>query len=606
MKVASVLRLRFWESNMGNPTLLSNYFEYPDIIKIIERSASRAERYQSRFFLRKNDKEVIANRYETWKVNNVDEKFGFEKSCSIRGLRTEDIIKCLDDVQIANLNELPEWAAATAFIMTELYEREQNLDKNYSKLFEPFQDIIIDYIQMHLYSGKTDYFSISIFESIFNHIVTKFSEIISENSWQIDTKETLISSWIRLFVDYPKIARQFAEALIITIDFANEIFKNFYKHKEEINNKFSIDSAIKVIDFGLGDTHNCGRAVAILFFESGQKLVYKPKNNAIVEWIKKFYHTFFENLPFEFQIKFPQTLTCDNFCWEEFIEEKECNSQEEGSIFYAKVGVLIFLAQLTRTQDLHGENIIANGCFPVPIDLEAMGGTSPILTGVDHSWLNASFARYITSPLMTGMLPVLEIDSNKKVFYDTAFPSQNKNTNKFALCLPVFNNKALLIEMHIDDVLRGYKTAKELFKKKIDYDILKELQNSLNTAITRFIPRSTSLYAILANEVLANENAATHIELELLYEQKFFSVEIENETILKIIDEEIWSLTHGDIPFFSINPGNKLIYKYDNTGIPADFEVFNLCDNVREVLSEKSDFYEKIIQASLGILNLSI
>jgi type 2 lantibiotic biosynthesis protein LanM len=120
-----------------------------------------------------------------------------------------------------------------------------------------------------------------------------------------------------------------------------------------------------------GDPHRGGRSVFLLLFESGFRLVYKPKPLAadvafqdLLRWIGG--HGFgpgFRNL---------RVLDRGAYGWMEFIEACPCRTREEIHRFYQRQGGLMALLYLIGAIDFHHENLIACGEHPVLIDLETL------------------------------------------------------------------------------------------------------------------------------------------------------------------------------------------------------------------------------------------
>lgn len=61
-----------------------------------------------------------------------------------------------------------------------------------------------------------------------------------------------------------------------------------------------------------------------------------------------------------------------DYGWTEEVVRKECIDSEEVTNFYKRVGVLAATAYVLGIGDLHYENIIAHGEFPVIIDAETL------------------------------------------------------------------------------------------------------------------------------------------------------------------------------------------------------------------------------------------
>lgn len=121
----------------------------------------------------------------------------------------------------------------------------------------------------------------------------------------------------------------------------------------------------------ISDRHNFGRSVCIVRFEDGTKVVYKPRCvlvdkawHDLVCWLNA-------NAP-PCLLKAPKVVVRDGYGWCEFMEMSEPLAAEGASRFFERAGALIALLYLFGAGDMHQENLIATGEFPVPIDLEGL------------------------------------------------------------------------------------------------------------------------------------------------------------------------------------------------------------------------------------------
>lgn len=66
------------------------------------------------------------------------------------------------------------------------------------------------------------------------------------------------------------------------------------------------------------------------------------------------------------------TLVYDEYAYEEFVAYKPCNNLEEVEAYYQRFGQLMAVIQLLNGTDIHMENLISHGEYPVIIDLETL------------------------------------------------------------------------------------------------------------------------------------------------------------------------------------------------------------------------------------------
>ncbi|EJO5346882.1 type 2 lantipeptide synthetase LanM family protein [Clostridium botulinum] len=193
----------------------------------------------------------------------------------------------------------------------------------------------------------------------------------NETRFQEFLKSTFLSkeSFLKLFEEYPVAARV---ATVRTMYLKNnfcKILKNIENDHDEIKKFLTIDFlSLTAIKLSTGDSHHQGNSVCILEFQD-KKLVYKPKNLKICKSFEKFidwYTNSSELLP----INIPKGIYKDEYTYNEFIMPKFCQNEKEVENFYIRYGYLIALCYLLNLNDLHLENIIAHGEYPIIIDIE--------------------------------------------------------------------------------------------------------------------------------------------------------------------------------------------------------------------------------------------
>jgi len=126
-----------------------------------------------------------------------------------------------------------------------------------------------------------------------------------------------------------------------------------------------------------GDVHGRGQAVTVLGFESGARLVYKPRPMAM----ERCYYELVARLNdrgLDPALKVVRTLDEGAFGWMEFVPSLPCRTGADIQRFFRRMGAHLALTTILGATDLHYENVIAHGEHPVPVDLETLfHGTMP-------------------------------------------------------------------------------------------------------------------------------------------------------------------------------------------------------------------------------------
>jgi len=167
----------------------------------------------------------------------------------------------------------------------------------------------------------------------------------------------------------------------------SEMLRRVVADRAAIEARFGLEARrILALDLDLSDRHGGGRSVAAITFDSGLKLIYKPRDLGIEAWFSDFQmrlNALGAPLPF----RSPCVLPREGYGWMEFVAHKRCRDHNELRSFYRNAGALLCLLHLLRATDCHFENLIACGESPVFVDAETLfqpslsagGGSSSVL-----------------------------------------------------------------------------------------------------------------------------------------------------------------------------------------------------------------------------------
>ncbi|MDP9864479.1 MULTISPECIES: type 2 lanthipeptide synthetase LanM family protein [Streptosporangium] len=122
------------------------------------------------------------------------------------------------------------------------------------------------------------------------------------------------------------------------------------------------------VEFGAGDSHRGGHAVAVLHGVDG-RVVYKPRPLQVDAELARLIPRV---LPGEPLIRVPEVIVRDGYGWAEHIRHRHCDGDAELRAFYRGIGHWLALMRLLGGSDLHAENLIAAGPHPVVVDCETL------------------------------------------------------------------------------------------------------------------------------------------------------------------------------------------------------------------------------------------
>lgn len=363
------------------------------------------------------------------------------------------------------------------------------------------------------------------------------------------------------------------------IEYLSEIIANYEMDRSELSSKFDNNFGdILRIECSKGDLHN-GKSVAFIIFEGG-KLIYKPRNESNAGLLKNMVEFLTKDLKIR-DFKFINYIDKTNYSWEEIVEYKECVNIEEMENYYYRAGVLLAAFYFMGSFDLHHENIICVGEYPVVIDNETI--TKCLFDDevefdqkdVRVSVLSTSFIPYVNDQNVfevniSGILSedgisqrkqqVLVRDDNGILGYKdiNLEIEKEKNIVKLSDGTTLGDNKIreLLIMGFRDASLSAVKNKNNFIELMQDY-----FANNYN--IFRQILRSTQVYyqfiqASNNPEILQDVNKRN--DLFSILSKNFIASKFGYLRVLHEIEE----MKKGNIPLFYAKCNSKHLYSNEN------------------------------------------
>ncbi|MBI4512282.1 MAG: type 2 lantipeptide synthetase LanM [Deltaproteobacteria bacterium] len=349
---------------------------------------------------------------------------------------------------------------------------------------------------------------------------------------------------------------------------------------------------------GAGDSHAGGRTVAILTFENGHRLVYKPRDvrpEALLNRYLEVTNPWTSEPP----LSTYRVLVRDGYGWVEYVEPNATLTQSSASSFYKRVGRLVRLLQLLGAHDLHWENVVISQENLVVLDVEAMLATpvvdrrpapqtnamerlrnSPLSVGIlPPSWAVGPYGRRPAelSPLSGGgMFPsvgrelIMELGK-------TGMPRAvgSYRTYHFEPRQPQADGRFHSAAEYAADIVAGYRAMNQLIVEHHP-----ELRCAFNVAdmAVRFVPRNTAFYARFLNESLLPRCLQSGADRDIQLQQLFRACHEGADEPARLIESEVRSLWELDIPYFMttvdrdsvlLDDGTELGHYFDETGLSA-------------------------------------
>jgi|APLak6261658528_1056013.scaffolds.fasta_scaffold00733_1 type 2 lantibiotic biosynthesis protein LanM len=394
-----------------------------------------------------------------------------------------------------------------------------------------------------------------------------------------------------------------------------------WEHLEMLFGNGRTLKTIQSVEFGLGDPHRGGQTVTRIRFASGVEIIYKPRSlevdlrfQRLLAWASN---------SGDFPAFYRQNiLTFPEYGYVECIYTKECASREEIARFFYRQGIQLAFLYIIGGSDIHSENVIAVGEYPVLVDLETLfnpvktTGSSNVLDGLISKAFQQSVLSSGLLPLKLNvdprfdpvdisglsraegqmspmLLPVWEDSGKDTMFLDRRQFPLEENDN-----LPKLNGKSVSLTEHIDDLVSGFVTASNFImrnKEKIRAHIM-----GFSGCKTRYVVRHTYQYAFLLTESCHPDLLKNAILLDLYFSQLIPGNESHFQADLHC--SEVADLWKGDVPYFTTEPNSRSLYTSEGNEISGYFEQSGLSAS----LSRLNEFSAVILKQQLWFLSASV
>ncbi|MGW5400112.1 type 2 lanthipeptide synthetase LanM [Streptomyces sp. NPDC003952] len=213
---------------------------------------------------------------------------------------------------------------------------------------------------------------------------------------------------VALLRKYPALARElvaeFDRWAASRLEFVTRLLTDLPLLREELAVTAASAADVEGVDFGAGDAHNGGRAVAVVSFRGGLRVVYKPRSLAcdaafagFVDWLG--------DRGLTHRLRPARVLDRGTHGWSVHYAPAPCPDRDSLRRFYWRQGAFLAVFHLLRGYDMHFQNQVAVGEDPVYFDLEALFHAE----SSDPGWLDDAedvvARRLRDSVLAVGLLP---------------------------------------------------------------------------------------------------------------------------------------------------------------------------------------------------------
>jgi type 2 lantibiotic biosynthesis protein LanM len=179
---------------------------------------------------------------------------------------------------------------------------------------------------------------------------------------------------VQILQEYPVLSRRLMTRVSNLADAALNLAINLGRDYASVCNGLcaSVElGPLRELKLGLGDSHNGARSVAILSFQRSVSVVYKPRSGAVdVQFLRL--ANWLNDIADGPKLRVVKVLDHIDHAWYEHVEPQSCGSTEAISRYYHRVGILLALMYCIEATDIHFENLVASGEYPLVVDMETI------------------------------------------------------------------------------------------------------------------------------------------------------------------------------------------------------------------------------------------
>ena len=432
-----------------------------------------------------------------------------------------------------------------------------------------------------------------------------------------------------LVEEYPVLFRLLAAKIDTWVEVSLEMVERLCSEWTAIKTTFNVGSEPAVltqIESKGRNTRRGGRAVHILTFDTGFKVVYKPRSLAVeahfqelLDWLNQCGH--------QPGFRLLKLLNQGTHGWVEWLTAAECSSTVALERFYQRQGAYLALFYALEATDFHLDNVIATGEHPMFIDLEALfhpRRTEPNLPALEQKLDDDIYY----SVLRTGLLPEPELGQSEASGFDLSglagtggqqTPYQvpkweNKGTDTMRLVrqpttisggknLPTLRGQPVCVVDFAPAIQEGFVALYQLLMQRRT-----ELLNP-NGPVARFaqddiriLPRSGYRYSLLFEDSFHPDFMRDALDYERFLDRLWLAVEHE-PTLARLIPYEKADLRSGNIPLFTARADSRDAYNSSGQRIPNFFRQSGLEATRQRISALAEDDLARqcwFIQASLA------
>ncbi len=469
--------------------------------------------------------------------------------------------------------------------------------------------------------------------NLLNSLVSEDLNLTTDR-YRVFVESMLEDGLIGLFQSYPVLARFVATLVDDSVEANVEFLRRLESDRTAIESLWGADrelGPVIAVQSLLSDVHHGGRSVMAITFESGRRLVYKPRDLAIEVALGEFQEWCDEKCS---RLAFQplNILPRNGYGWVEYVEQRPCNSPAEAQRFYERSGRLLGLLYALEGTDCHSENVIACGEHLRIVDAEALmhPRAHSMAKSVASRGDETSFNIYDDSVMRVGLLPHWNVDAYSETPYDMSGLGGNENqqsslsrlrwksinTDQMRLIhervvprveanVPALDGRSLSAADYIENIVVGFgEMYRMLMSHRQDLISTSSVLTRFRCLQSRFIFRRTQVYgSVLFNGLSPNalrDGMDFSIEIDALSRAFLFSDE--KPDAWPILRAEHASLERLDFPYFAAIVSADGLFDSLGTSLEHYFER----SGYDQVLQRLNQFSEHDLARQISLIRGSL
>lgn len=434
-------------------------------------------------------------------------------------------------------------------------------------------------------------------------------------------------SFRRLCLVYPVYARLLALRLEQWVESVRELADRLERDRPALEDRFGDGEALgPVVELEplADDTHGDGRAVVAVTFESGVRIVYKPRP---IEAMVVFYGVLDRLDPHLDAPSFeaPTWLQREEYGYVEWVEYRGVTEEAAAERYYRRAGVLVCLAYAFEFEDCHFENLITSGEQPLLVDAETFlapytdpstreihDRIAPVTDETVHTSMLLPFGIDFVGhedELGRAGMSGIGVDSDPVELTSVTRPrirAPNTDVMTVEQETPSFKRATNTLQLdgetcppadYVAEILAGftetYRTLRSLRESgRLLGDVIEE---SLLTGVeNRFVYRATqqytSLIRTLSGRDCLRDGVTFSIEIDTTLAAPFTDGIIDDDRLWSLYNAERAALRRLDPPrLTSTTDGTAVLFDGEPTGVDTDRSGFERAVQRLDALSEADE-----------------